>query len=139
DLYQRAMASTNRVFDLLDTKPRINDGPQSLPLAQVKGEVNFDHVRFAYDGGQEVIKDLSLKMPAGQTIAIVGATGAGKSTIVKLLLRLYDVSDGRILVDGHDLRDLHMTDLRKAIGFVSQDVFLFHGTARENIAYGTFD
>jgi ATP-binding cassette subfamily B protein len=139
DLYQRAMASTNRIFDLLDTQPRINDGGQALPLQQVRGEVAFDHVWFTYEGGQEVVKDLSLRIPAGQTIAIVGATGAGKSTIVKLLLRLYDVSAGRILVDGHDLRDLHMTDLRKAIGFVSQDVFLFHGTARENITYGTFD
>jgi ATP-binding cassette subfamily B protein len=139
DLYQRAMASTTRIFDLLDTSPRINDGRQVLPLEQVQGEVVFDRVRFAYEGGQEVVRDLSLKIPAGETVAIVGATGAGKSTVVKLLLRLYDVTEGRILVDGHDLRNLHMTDLRKAIGFVSQDVFLFHGTARENILYGTFD
>lgn len=139
DLYQRAMASTTRIFDLLDTSPRINDGHQVLPLERVQGEVVFDHVRFTYQGGQEVVRDLSLKIPAGETVAIVGATGAGKSTVVKLLLRLYDVTEGRILVDGHDLRDLHMTDLRQAIGFVSQDVFLFHGTARENIMYGTFD
>lgn len=139
DLYQRAMASIARIFDLMDTQPNIISGEQRLPLEQVRGEVLFDEVDFAYGSGQEVVKGLTLRMPAGQTIAIVGATGAGKSTIVKLLLRFYDVQRGRITLDGCDLRDLRLEDLRGAIGFVSQDVFLFHGTVRENIAYGTFD
>lgn len=139
DQYQRAMASTNRVLDLLDEKPQIVDGPQSLALNAVRGEVAFEDVYFTYAQRQGVIHGLSLRIPAGETAAIVGATGAGKSTIVKLLLRFYDVTGGRICIDGHDLRDLKLNDLRGAIGFVSQDVFLFHGTVRENIAYGTFN
>jgi ATP-binding cassette subfamily B protein len=86
-----------------------------------------------------VIQDLSLRVPAGDTVAIVGATGSGKTTLVKLLLRFYDVRSGRICLDGQDIRDLQLAGLRQVIGFVSQDVFLFHGTVRENIAYGTFD
>jgi ATP-binding cassette subfamily B protein len=147
DQYQRAMASTTRVLDLLDTKPGIQDGTAALPLAQVKGEVAFENVTFAYTAvsgngrvpDQTVIRNLSFTVPAGDTIAIVGATGSGKSTVVKLLLRFYDVANGRITLDGIDIRQLKSVDLRKAIGFVSQDVFLFHGTVRENIAYGTFD
>jgi ATP-binding cassette subfamily B protein len=135
------------VLDLLDTKPGIQDGTAALPLAQVKGEVAFENVTFAYTAvsgngrvpDQTVIRNLSFTVPAGDTIAIVGATGSGKSTVVKLLLRFYDVANGRITLDGIDIRQLKSVDLRKAIGFVSQDVFLFHGTVRENIAYGTFD
>ncbi len=139
DLYQRAMASTTRVLDLLDTKPQIISGDVALPTPEVQGEVVFENVTFAYQEGPPVLTNLSLRVPAGETAAIVGATGSGKSTLVKLLLRYYDVLEGRICLDGHDLRDLRTEDLRKAIGFVSQDVFLFHGTVRENIAYGTFD
>ncbi len=151
DLYQRAMASTRRVFSLLDTQPHILSGPTPLPKPAVRGEVRFDSVSFAYEraphsrngatavANQTVVKNLSFSVPAGQTIAIVGATGSGKSTVVKLLLRFYDVQSGRVCLDGHDIRTLDITDLRQAIGFVSQDVFLFHGTVRENIAYGTFD
>lgn len=139
DLYQRAMASTTRILDLLDTPAQITPGDQPLPTAHVKGDVVFDDVRFSYRTGNEVLKGLSFTIPAGKTAAIVGATGAGKSTIVKLLLRLYDVTSGRITLDGHDLRDLKTDDLRRAIGLVSQDVFLFHGTVRDNIAYGSFD
>ncbi len=158
DLYQRAMASTQRVFALLDTDAEIVSGGQRLPQDQVRGDVEFEDVSFEYglgrnslppvasspngDGSQNrrgVIHHLSLSMPAGQTIALVGATGAGKSTVVKLLLRFYDVTDGRITLDGYDLRDLDLGDLRHAIGLVSQDVFLFHGTVLENIAYGRRD
>jgi len=139
DQYQRAMASTNRVLDLLNIPQDITDGGVDLPVETVKGEVKFEDVQFAYKNGQEVIKGLSLDIPAGNTIAIVGATGAGKSTVIKLLLRFYDVTTGRITLDGHDLRDLNLNSLRRAIGLVSQDVFLFHGTVKENIAYGTFD
>ncbi len=141
DLYQRAMASTNRVFDLLDTDARIPSGSMALPTEHVRGEVVFENVTFEYQSreGQSVIHDLSLAIPAGETAAIVGATGSGKTTLVKLLLRFYDVQRGHITLDGYDIRELDLNDLRRAIGFVSQDVFLFHGTVRENIAYGTFD
>jgi len=140
DLYQRAMASTARVFELLDTKSQIMDGRRPLPVGEVRGEVTFEKISFEYDDqNMPVIHDLSLRVPAGDTIAIVGATGSGKTTLVKLLLRFYDVQSGRICLDGQDLRDLRLTDLRRAIGFVSQDVFLFHGTVRENIVYGTFN
>jgi ATP-binding cassette, subfamily B, bacterial len=136
DLYQRAMASTKRIMDLLDIEPKIQDGAESHPPQSVKGNVQFDDVRFAYNNGAEVLHGLSLDIPAGHTAAIVGATGAGKSTVIKLLLRLYDVTSGRVSVDGHDVRDLKLDDLRGSIGLVSQDVFLFHGTVKENILYG---
>ena len=139
DLYQRGMASTKRVLDLLDIEPQIRDGQTVLPRAIVKGDIRFDDVRFAYSNGVEVLHGLSIDIPAGHTAAIVGATGAGKSTVVKLLLRLYDVTGGAIKLDGHDVRDLNLHDLRGAIGLVSQDVFLFHGTVRENILYGRLD
>lgn len=138
DQYQRAMASTNRILDLLQTKPTIVDGPQTLPTSQVSGEVVFDNISFNYERRAAVLNHLSLTVPAGQTIALVGATGSGKSTVVKLLLRFYEVQQGRILLDGRDIRELRLHDLRKAIGFVSQDVYLFHGTVYENIAYGSF-
>jgi ATP-binding cassette subfamily B protein len=140
DLYQRAMASTTRVLDLLDTKAYIDDGSQRLPVEGVRGEVTFDGITFEYKNHNlPVIRDLSLHVPAGETVAIVGATGSGKTTLVKLLLRFYDVRSGRVCLDGHDIRELRLVDLRRAIGFVSQDVFLFHGTVRENIAYGSFE
>ncbi|MEQ8964006.1 MAG: ABC transporter ATP-binding protein, partial [Coleofasciculus sp. C2-GNP5-27] len=139
DLYQRAMASTTRVMNLLDTPITMHSGEISLPVSQVKGELALKNITFSYQGRHPVIKNLSLHIPAGKTIAIVGATGSGKSTLVKLLLRLYEVQDGTITLDGIDLRQLQLADLRQAIGLVSQDVFLFHGTVRENITYGSFD
>lgn len=139
DLYQRAMASTTRILDLLDIESSIQDGDQALKTEDVKGIVKFDDVRFKYKSGGDIVKGLTFDIRAGKTAAIVGATGAGKSTIVKLLLRLYDVDTGSITVDGHDIRDLKMRDLRSSIGLVSQDVFLFHGSVRENIMYGSFD
>jgi ATP-binding cassette subfamily B protein len=141
DLYQRAMASTTRVLDLLDTAPQITSGPLHLPVDQVRGEIRFENVCFEYSSsaGRTVIDDLTLHIHAGETVGIVGATGAGKSTLIKLLLRFYDVQQGRVTLDGYDIRQLRLEDLRRAIGFVSQDVYLFHGTVRENIAYGSFD
>ncbi len=138
DLYQRAMASTTRILDLLDVEPQIVDGPRRVPVESVRGEVTFEDVHFNYGNGQNVVRGLSLNIPAGETAAIVGATGAGKSTVIKLLLRFYDVQRGRVLLDDRDVREFNLADLRGAIGLVSQDVFLFHGTVRENIAYGTF-
>jgi ATP-binding cassette subfamily B protein len=139
DQYQRAMASTNRVMNLLDTPIAIHTGDIPLPVSSVRGELEFKHVTFAYHGRNPVIQHLSLHIPAGQTIAIVGSTGSGKSTLVKLLLRLYEVQSGNITLDGIDLRNLKLRDLRACIGLVSQDVFLFHGTVAENIAYGSPD
>jgi ATP-binding cassette, subfamily B, bacterial len=137
DLYQRAMASTRRILDLLAEPITLTDG--DVPLPDPRGEVRFDAVRFRYRTGEEVLCGVDLHVPAGDTHAIVGPTGAGKSTIVKLLLRLEDVSDGRVLVDGHDVRDLVTAELRAACALVSQDVFLFHGTVRENLVYGRPD
>ena len=139
DLYQRAMASITRVMDLLDTRIDISSGDRALPLSEVKGEVSLNNVTFAYNQREPVIKDLSLHIPAGQTIAIVGATGSGKSTLVKLLLRLYEIKSGSITLDNQDIRDIVLWDLRRSIGLVSQDVFLFHGTVKENISYGSPD
>jgi ATP-binding cassette, subfamily B, bacterial len=137
DLYQRGMASTNRVLDLLDTPVAIDSGHLALP--PVRGEIELRDVTFAYPDRSTVVNQLSLNIPAGETIAIVGATGSGKSTLVKLLLRLYEIQSGSITLDGIDIKDLHLADLRKSIGLVSQDVFLFHGSVRENIAYGSPD
>ncbi|WP_026735724.1 ABC transporter ATP-binding protein [Fischerella sp. PCC 9605] len=139
DQYQRAMASTNRVMNLLDTPVAIHPGNLFLPVEEVRGEVKFQNVSFAYQDRQAVIKNLSLDIPAGKTIAIVGSTGSGKSTLVKLLLRFYEVQSGKITLDGINIQELNLQDLRRCMGLVSQDVFLFHGTVAENIAYGTFD
>jgi len=140
DLYQRAMASCRRIFGLLDVQPSIKPGRQEL-LRPVQGAVRFENVRFDYgDGsGAHVLRGLDLDIPAGETHAIVGATGAGKSTIVKLLLRLYEPKNGSITVDGIPIEELTFASLRGSIGFVSQDVFLFQGTVRENLTYGRPD
>lgn len=138
DNYQRAMASIRRIFNLLDTPIDAHSGTKTFAPSEIRGEIVLDRVAFAYRGRSPVVQNLSLTIPAGQTIAIVGATGSGKSTLVKLLLRLYEINDGAILLDGIDTREIDLESLRGAIGLVSQDVFLFHGTVAENIAYGTF-
>ncbi|HYI62244.1 MAG TPA: ABC transporter ATP-binding protein [Acidimicrobiales bacterium] len=138
DLYQRAMASTRRILDLLAVAPTITPGAAAL-AEPVRGDVRFDGVRFAYADGPPVLDRLDLHVPAGETHAIVGATGAGKSTVVKLLLRLYEPTGGSVTVDGTDVRTLRFAALRGAMGYVGQDVFLFQGTVRENIAYGRPD
>jgi ATP-binding cassette subfamily B protein len=138
DLYQRAMASCRRIFGLLDAEPSIQPGTHDL-AQPVKGAVRFENVRFGYTSGGDVVHDLTIDIPAGETHAIVGATGAGKSTIVKLLLRLYEPKAGRVLIDGQPIDELSFTSLRGAMGFVSQDVFLFQGTVRENLTYGRPD
>ncbi|WP_017294648.1 ABC transporter ATP-binding protein [Geminocystis herdmanii] len=136
DLYQRAMASTARVMDVLDTPMTIHSGDLPLPFDRVKGEIEFNNISFAYFDREPVIENFNLKIPATSTVAIVGSTGSGKSTIVKLLLRFYEIQSGNITLDGINLKDIVLYDLRRAIGLVSQDVFLFHGSVRENIAYG---
>ena len=139
DDYQRAMASTQRVLDLIDTPIAIPSGDRPLPLGQVRGAILFEAVDFAYPGRDPLLRQFSLEIPAGSTLGIVGATGSGKSTIVKLLLRLYELQGGAIRLDGQPVDQLQLADLRRAIGLVSQEVFLFHGTVAENIAYGSFD
>jgi ATP-binding cassette subfamily B protein len=139
DLYQRAMASTARVLDLLATPPTIRSGSRRLRAADVRGAVRLESVDFRYAEGPPVLEDLDLELPAGETTAIVGATGAGKTTIIKLLLRFHDPTAGLVTLDGTDVRELDLADLRRAIGLVSQDVFLFHGTVRENVAFGRRD
>ena len=140
DQYQRAMASTRRVMDLLDVRPRVVEGTERLERP-VPGHLVFEDVDFRYpgsadEGDRQVLRSLRLEVPAGETHAVVGATGAGKSTLVKLLLRLYDVSGGRITIDGRDARSLTFASLRGAIALVSQDIYLFDGTVRDNITYG---
>ncbi|MFZ0408718.1 MAG: ABC transporter ATP-binding protein, partial [Cyanobium sp.] len=139
DDYQRSMASARRVLDLLDTPIAIPSGDRPLPTAQVRGELRFERVSFAYPGRSPLLSDFDLDVPAGHTIGIVGATGSGKSTIVKLLLRLYEIQAGQILLDGVPISSLRLPDLRRSIGLVSQEVFLFQGSVAENIAYGSFD
>lgn len=137
DQYQRAMASTTRVMNLLDTPITTHPGHLAVPKEMVRGEIDIQDITFAYQDRLPVIQGLSLYIPAGQTIAVVGSTGSGKSTLVKLLLRLYEIQAGKITLDGINIQDIYVRDLRRAIGLVSQDVFLFHGTVAENIAYGS--
>jgi ATP-binding cassette, subfamily B, bacterial len=139
DQYQRAMASTNRAMNLLDTPIAIRTGDIRLPISSIKGALEFTNVTFYYNQRRPVLQYFSLKLQAGKTTAIVGATGSGKSTLVKLILRLYEVQYGKITLDGIELTKLNLKDLRRAIGLVSQEIFLFHGTVAENIAYGSFD
>jgi ATP-binding cassette, subfamily B, bacterial len=140
DDYERAKASARRAFGLLDTEPAIRDPERPAPLPPVRGEVTFDRVEFRYARGradEPVLRGVSFRVAPGETLGIAGPTGAGKSTLIKLLLRLYDVTGGAVRLDGHDLREISMADLRRNIALVSQDVYLFHGTIRENIAYSS--
>ena len=138
--YQTFLAATaalDKIFTVLDTEPRLTDAPDARELPQIRGDVAFDDVHFAYaPGGTEVLHGVSFAVPAGSTIALVGHTGAGKSTIVKLLARFYDPTGGRITVDGHDLRDITVASLRRQLGIVPQEGFLFSGSVRDNIAFG---
>jgi ATP-binding cassette subfamily B multidrug efflux pump len=133
NIMQAAMASSERVFTLLDTKPTIVDPKSPVELPHVRGEIRFDNVSFAYNEGDWVLRDVDLTISAGESVAIVGATGAGKTSIISLISRFYDVQKGRILLDGIDLRDIRQADVRRHVGVVLQDPFIFAGTVASNI------
>ena len=137
DLYERAMASTRRILDLIETPVSIRDIPGARALSNVRGEVVIEGLNFAYEPDHPVLTDINITVPAGHTVAFVGQTGSGKTSLVKLLLRFYSPNTGRILLDGQPIEELQLQSLRRCIGMVSQDVFLFQGTVRENIAYGS--
>lgn len=139
NMLQSMAAAAERVFEFLDEEEETADVADPSPIDDIKGDVEFSHVRFGYNEDKVVIKDFSSKVSAGQTVAIVGPTGAGKTTIVKLLMRFYDVNGGSIKVDGTDIRDFRRSDLRKLFGMVLQDTWLFKGTIMENIRYGRLD
>ncbi len=133
---QRAMASAARIFELIDIKQEITDKPQPVVLPRIKGRIDFENVSFKYETGPEVLHDVNFHVSPGETAALVGPTGAGKSTMISLIARFYDVAGGRVLVDGHDLRDVEQISYRSQLGLVLQDPFLFSGTIAENIRYG---
>ncbi len=133
NIMQAAMASSERVFSMLDTKATIVDPPNPVDLPHVRGEIRFDNVSFAYNEGEWVLRDVDLTISAGESVAIVGATGAGKTSIISLISRFYDVQKGRILLDGVDLRDMRQADVRRHVGVVLQDPFIFAGTIASNI------
>ncbi len=133
----QASASAKRIFEILDAKSDVTDKPDGLILPSVQGHVQFENVTFRYfDSGEPVLKNVNFEVQPGQTVALLGATGSGKTTIINLLPRFYDPSEGRITIDGHDLRDVCLESLRAQIGIVLQETTLFTGTIRDNIAYG---
>jgi ATP-binding cassette subfamily B protein len=136
---QAALAGAERVFEIIDTPAEIEDAPGSLPLESVRGEVDFEHVVFGYLPGAPVIRDMSFEARAGNILALVGPTGAGKTTLINLLTRFYEVDAGRITIDGLDLRDVRKADLRRRLGLVLQDTFLFSDSVMENIRYGRLE
>jgi len=136
DDYQRSMASSRRVLDLIDTPVQIRSGSSPFPPERVRGSISYEHVDFGYRNRNLLLKDFCLQINAGATIGIVGATGSGKSTLMKLLLRLYPLSEGRICIDGQSINALNLNDLRRSISLVSQEVYLFQGSVAANIAYG---
>ncbi len=140
--YQQGMAALDKIFDLLDTRPDMVDRPEAMDPGRLRGEIRLEDVWFSYGSGEDegwALRDLDLHIPAGQTVALVGETGAGKSTLAKLVARFYDPQRGRVLVDGHDVRELQASALRGQLGIVPQEGFLFSGTIRENIAFGRTD
>ncbi|WP_202526009.1 ABC transporter ATP-binding protein [Sneathiella litorea] len=136
---QTGLAAVQRIFTLLDVDHKVVDSPAATPIEFKRGDIEFDHVKFSYNPDEVVLKDISLKLEAGKRVALVGPSGGGKSTILNLIPRFYDVDEGNILVDGQNIRDVTMASLRQKIALVSQDVFLFDDTIKANIAYGRDD
>ncbi len=138
--YQQGMAALDKIFELLDTKPDMVDAPEAIDPGPLRGEIDLDRVWFSYGGDEDwAVEDIDLHVPPGQTLALVGATGAGKSTLAKLVARFYDPQRGSVRVDGHDLRALRQQALRRQLGIVPQEGYLFSGSVRENIAFGRPD
>jgi ABC-type multidrug transport system fused ATPase/permease subunit len=133
---QSALAGAERIFEVLDDEPSVANQPNARPLPKIKGEVTFDNVSFAYEEGKPVLEDVTLTAAPGQTIALVGPTGAGKTTIISLLSRFYDVTEGAIRIDGQDIREVEQSSIRDQLGIVLQDTFLFAESVMENIRYG---
>jgi ATP-binding cassette subfamily B multidrug efflux pump len=136
---QAALAGAERVFDLIDAPAESDDAPAAVPLELVRGEVRFEDVSFGYLPGMTIIEEMTLSARAGETLALVGPTGAGKTTLINLLTRFYEIDSGRITIDGKDIRGIRKADLRRRLGLVLQDTFLFSGTVMENIRYGRLD
>ncbi|MDU5290186.1 MAG: ABC transporter ATP-binding protein [Clostridium sp.] len=137
--FQTAVAGAERIFEILEEQPEPADAPDALPLTAPRGEVEFSHVTFGYQAQEPVLKDVSFRVPAGTRVAVVGSTGAGKTTLINLLTRFYDVNSGSILLDGRDLRQYRLQDLRRTFGVVLQDTALFGMSVRDNISYGNKD
>ncbi|MCD6469385.1 ABC transporter ATP-binding protein, partial [Candidatus Bathyarchaeota archaeon] len=132
----RATTSAERIFEVLDTRPEVHDAPNAIDSPPLRGHIKFHNVSFAYESGEIVLKNINLEIKPGEKIGLVGPSGAGKTTLVKLILRFYDPTEGKITIDGHDLRELKQESLRRQIGIVLQEPFLFKGSIAENIAYG---
>ena len=139
EIYMQGMAGFGRFLEIMNTEPAVTDAPDAKELAGVKGEVEYKNVSFAYANGVPVLEHVSLHIAPGESLAIVGPSGGGKTTLCSLLPRFYDVTEGAVLVDGQDVRDVTQKSLRKSIGVIQQDVFMFAGTVRENIRYGRPD
>ncbi|MCM3632989.1 ABC transporter ATP-binding protein [Paenibacillus camelliae] len=134
-----AMASSERIFEFIDEKPTVSEKDDAKPLPEIRGDVSFENIVFEYEPNRPALKNISINVKAGQSIALVGHTGSGKSTIINLLCRFYDPVQGRVLIDGMDIRDVSLESLRKQVGLVMQDTFIFSGTIRDNIRYGKLD
>lgn len=133
------IAGAERIFEILDTKPDLTDGETACEMPEITGAVSFRHVTFSYEKEKEVLKDVSFEIKPGQTVALIGPTGAGKSTIVNLICRFYDIQHGQVCIDGRDVKSVTIESLRSQMGIMTQDVFLFSGTIRENIRYGRLE
>jgi ATP-binding cassette subfamily B protein len=136
-MLNRATSSAHRIFEVLDTEPKVVSKPDAVRLEPLQGNVRFENVSFAYDQVRQIIKGINFDVKSGEMIGLVGPSGAGKTTVINLIARFYDVTGGAILIDGVDLRDMDEGHYRKQIGIVQQDSYLFHGTILENIRYGT--
>ncbi|MNZ40643.1 putative ABC transporter ATP-binding protein [compost metagenome] len=134
-----AMASSERIFEFMDEEPSIADKPGAVPMPTIAGNINFKHVVFEYEPGRPALKGIDLDVASGQSIALVGHTGSGKSTIINLISRFYDTTEGAVVIDGNDIRDVTVESLRSQIGIVLQDTFIFSGSIRDNIRFGRLD
>jgi len=139
ETYPKGIAGFKRYLEILDTEPDVTDAPDAVEIGPLRGEIRYDRVTFGYEKDKPILKNICMSIRAGETVAIVGPSGAGKTTLCSLLPRFYDVTEGSITIDGRDIRTIKLASLRKQIGIVQQDVFLFSGTIRENIAYGRLD